>query len=94
MDGVAEDMEEMVLREDRHSKGRGGRGKGGRGGSFGAGGGMRRDVTLSKAMSRLLRHQAEKAGIKLDREGYAPLDRVVSFHFLLLLLLPSKTYIY
>ncbi|KAF5134372.1 tRNA 2'-phosphotransferase 1 [Metarhizium anisopliae] len=35
-----------------------------------------REVQLSKALSRLLRHQAENAGIKLDEEGFAPLDRV------------------
>jgi 2'-phosphotransferase len=35
-------------------------------------------VQLSKALSLLLRHQAASAGIKLDGEGYAPLDKVVS----------------
>jgi hypothetical protein len=39
---------------------------------------MSREVQISKALSRLLRHQAENAGITLDGEGYAPLDRVVS----------------
>ncbi|KXX76462.1 tRNA 2'-phosphotransferase 1 [Madurella mycetomatis] len=53
------------------SKGRGGRG--------GRGGRSRRDVDLSKALSKLLRHQAGNAGIELDREGFAPLDRVLQW---------------
>lgn len=62
---------------ERAQKGRpdrgagGGRGKGGRPGQG-------REVQISKALSRLLRHQAENAGIPLDAEGFAPLDRVVS----------------
>jgi 2'-phosphotransferase len=50
-------------------------GRGGRGG--GGGGGQSREVGLSRALSSLLRHNAESAGIRLDAEGYAPLDRVV-----------------
>ncbi|KHN96230.1 RNA 2'-phosphotransferase [Metarhizium album ARSEF 1941] len=45
----------------------------------GRGGGRRvpdREVQLSKALSKLLRHQADSAGIKLDEEGFAPLDRL------------------
>jgi 2'-phosphotransferase len=42
------------------------------------GGGKQREKQISMALSRLLRHQALNAGIKLDKEGYAPLDRVVS----------------
>ncbi|OIW33930.1 hypothetical protein CONLIGDRAFT_628846 [Coniochaeta ligniaria NRRL 30616] len=34
-------------------------------------------MLLSKALSKLLRHQAVSAGIQLDREGFAPLDRVL-----------------
>lgn len=41
-------------------------------------GGKQREKQISMALSRLLRHQALNAGIKLDKEGYAPLDRVVS----------------
>lgn len=37
-----------------------------------------RDTQISKALSRLLRHQAQAAGVPLDREGYARLDLVVS----------------
>jgi len=55
-------------------------GSGGSGGSGGPGGNGRskRDVVLSKALSRLLRHQADAVGITLDKEGFAPLDKVVS----------------
>lgn len=52
------------------------RGKGDRGGRS-RGGGQSREVQVSKALSKLLRHQADSANIKLDDEGYAPLDRVV-----------------
>ncbi|KAK3302064.1 KptA family-domain-containing protein [Chaetomium strumarium] len=51
--------------------------KGGRGG--GGGGRDKREVDLSRALSRLLRHQAANAGIQLDREGFAPLDRVLQW---------------
>ncbi|KAK3401234.1 KptA family-domain-containing protein [Sordaria brevicollis] len=50
---------------------------GGRGGHGGRKGG--RDVDLSRALSRLLRHQASSAGITLDAEGYAPLDKVLAW---------------
>ncbi|OAQ99092.1 hypothetical protein LLEC1_08127, partial [Akanthomyces lecanii] len=46
------------------------------------GGGRRsggRSSDVSRALSRLLRHQAENAGIKLDSEGYAPLDKVLQW---------------
>lgn len=56
---------------------RGGR-SGGRRGGGGGGGGQNREVLVSKALSKLLRHQAENAGISLDEGGYAPLDKVVS----------------
>lgn len=60
----------------------GGRAGGGRKAGGGAGkpgdGGKQREKQISMALSRLLRHQALNAGIKLDKEGYAPLDRVVS----------------
>lgn len=75
----AERLGDRALR----GKGRGGGGrdrrgggKGGRGG--GGGGGQDREVLISRALSSLLRHQAENAGIRLDGEGYAPLDKVVS----------------
>ncbi|KAJ0298847.1 hypothetical protein COL5a_011223 [Colletotrichum fioriniae] len=55
---------------------RGGRGGGGRGGG---GGGQPREVLVSKALSKLLRHQAENAGLTLDEGGYAPLDKVLAY---------------
>ncbi|EHK24640.1 uncharacterized protein TRIVIDRAFT_168495, partial [Trichoderma virens Gv29-8] len=54
-------------------KQRGG-GRGGRGG-----GGQSREVLVSKALSRLLRHQAANAGIQLDAEGFAALDEVLKW---------------
>lgn len=76
-------FEEAAERMDHSIASRGGGGgrgrKGGRrGGGGGGGGGPDREVVLSKALSSLLRHQAQSAGIKLDAEGYAPLDKVVS----------------
>ena len=80
-------MADHILREDavldledkvqgKHSKPRGDKGRG-RGGG-GGGGGQGREVQVSKALSRLLRHQAANAGIQLDDEGFARLDAVVS----------------
>ncbi|KAI0179979.1 KptA family-domain-containing protein [Hypoxylon sp. FL1284] len=82
-DGLADLADRM---EDQASRGRGrgrGGGRGGRGGRGGGkggrGGGQDRDVLISKALSSLLRHQADNAGIKLDGEGYAPLDKVMQW---------------
>jgi 2'-phosphotransferase len=78
MDDIADSFEETVhLQHDNQGKGKGkGGGRGhGRGGGGGSG---NRDMLLSKALSKLLRHQAVSAGIQLDREGYAALDKVVS----------------
>lgn len=61
------------------SSGMEGQGRSRRGGRGGGGGGQSRDVSISRALSRLLRHQAANAGIQLDGEGYAPLDKVVGF---------------
>lgn len=76
---AADLQDKMETQRSKPSKGKGGRG--------GYGGPQPRDVQVSKALSKLLRHQAEKAGITLDGEGYAPLDKVVR-----LLFLPSSTY--
>ncbi|KFH48087.1 tRNA 2'-phosphotransferase-like protein [Hapsidospora chrysogenum ATCC 11550] len=69
------ELEDKALdsKPPRKSRGRNGRG-GGRGGGH-----QSREVQVSKALSRLLRHQAENAGIKLDRDGYAPLDEVLAY---------------
>ena len=39
---------------------------------------MNREVAVSKALSKLLRHAAEDAGLALDSEGFARVDQVVS----------------
>lgn len=76
------DADELAAQfEDKASVGgkTGGRKAGGGGGGGKPGdGGKQREKQISMALSRLLRHQALNAGIKLDKEGYAPLDRVVS----------------
>lgn len=58
-----------------------GRGKGGRGGGRGASS-MPREVQVSKKLSWLLRHGAEKEGLKLGAGGYINLYEVVSFLFI------------
>lgn len=77
--------EEYQQHARRGHNARGGRSRGGRGGRGGdrGGGPMNREVAISKALSKLLRHAAEEAELKLDAEGYAPLDKVVSIisHF-------------
>jgi 2'-phosphotransferase len=76
-------LEDRAYRQSElRSRGGGGGGKGrGKGGgrSGGGGGGQGRDVQISKALSKLLRHQALTAGISLDDEGFAPLDKVVRY---------------
>lgn len=73
------DLEDKALSGSRRGNDGGKRrARGGRGGGGGGGGGQGRDVQVSKALSKLLRHQASAAGIELDDEGFAPLDRVVS----------------
>lgn len=69
---AAERMESTALR------GKGRRGRDRRGGRGGGSRPQDREMQISKALSQLLRHQAENAGIRLDAEGFAPLDRVVS----------------
>lgn len=51
---------------------------GGRGG--GRGQGQSRDVQVSKALSLLLRHAAEKEGVKMNAQGYANVADVVCFY--------------
>ncbi|POS82929.1 hypothetical protein EPUL_006329, partial [Erysiphe pulchra] len=43
------------------------------------GGKMNKQVALSKALSKLLRHAANDVGIKLDSEAYAPVDQVLEW---------------
>ncbi len=75
--GVADRIEDLALR-GRGGRNRRGGGGGRRGGGGGGAGGSNRQVQISKALSTLLRHQAQNAGIQLDAEGFAPLDQVVS----------------
>ncbi|KAI0887267.1 uncharacterized protein GGS22DRAFT_106838 [Annulohypoxylon maeteangense] len=71
---TAERMEGLALR----GKGRGGRDRrGGREG--GAGRPQDRGVAISKALSLLLRHRAVDAGVQIDAEGFASLDRVMQW---------------
>lgn len=60
--------------------GGGGRGRGKGKGAVrgGGGGGQNREVLISKALSKLLRHAAVDEGLKLDDEGFVGLDLVVS----------------
>ncbi|TGO48557.1 hypothetical protein BCON_0237g00130 [Botryotinia convoluta] len=59
--------------------GRGGRGGKGRGAGGGGGNGKNREMLISKALSKLLRHAAESEGVKLDGEGFARLDLVMQW---------------
>ncbi|KAK4123694.1 hypothetical protein N657DRAFT_690388 [Parathielavia appendiculata] len=73
----ADKLEDMAtMSSTRQGRGGGGR-RGARGG--GGGGSGSREVDLSRALSRLLRHQARNAGVALDREGFAPLDQVLQW---------------
>lgn len=76
---LVEQHQDAQLPQSRKSGG-GGRGGGGgsRGGKGRSGGGQSRDVQVSKALSKLLRHDAEKVGLKLDEEGFAGVQEVVS----------------
>ncbi|KAF4996902.1 hypothetical protein FGRMN_4223 [Fusarium graminum] len=67
------DIEDKV--QGRPSRPRGDKGRG----KSGGGGGQGREVQVSKALSKLLRHQAANAGIQLDDEGYAPLSSVLAW---------------
>ncbi|KFA74197.1 hypothetical protein S40288_06293 [Stachybotrys chartarum IBT 40288] len=72
--------EKIVERAESGERSRGGRsGRGGGRGGRGGGQGQGREVQVSRALSRLLRHQAENAGISLDDGGFARLDQVLSW---------------
>ncbi|KAH8815810.1 KptA family-domain-containing protein [Xylogone sp. PMI_703] len=45
----------------------------------GGGGGLSREVLVSKALSKLLRHAANEAGLELDSEGFARVDQVMKW---------------
>ena len=63
--------------EDRSKGGRNARGRGG-GSKKGDDGATGREVTVSKAMSYLLRHGAEKEGVKIDEGGWVRVVDLVS----------------
>ncbi|KAI6772135.1 hypothetical protein HG530_003093 [Fusarium avenaceum] len=67
------DVDERMQSRTSRPRGDKGRGKGG------GGGGQGREVQVSKALSKLLRHQAANAGVQLDDEGYATLDSVLAW---------------
>lgn len=70
------------LENDISISGRGeraGKGKGRGGKSSGGRGGQGRAVDISKALSKLLRHDAEKEGLALDPEGFARVDEVLKW---------------
>jgi RNA 2'-phosphotransferase, Tpt1 / KptA family len=71
------DIQDRGGRRGNRGGGRG-KGRGGKSGGGSGGGVMNREVAVSKALSKLLRHAAEDVGLKLDAEGYARLDDVVS----------------
>ncbi|PSR94253.1 KptA family-domain-containing protein [Coniella lustricola] len=82
-DSCAEKVKDQRI---AHQDGRGskkgskaGKGQGGERGGGGGDQGAKREKDISRALSRLLRHQALNAGIKLDKEGYAPLDKVLQW---------------
>ncbi|TVY38069.1 tRNA 2'-phosphotransferase [Lachnellula subtilissima] len=75
--------EELAFEEKFHgggNQGAGGRGrgKGGRGGKS-YGGPQNKEMQISKALSKLLRHAAADAGLKLDSEGFGRLDQVMKW---------------
>ena len=47
----------------------------------GGGGDSSREVNISKAMSFILRHGAQREGLKLDENGYARVDELVCVLF-------------
>jgi 2'-phosphotransferase len=59
-------------------------------GGGGRGQGQSRDVQVSKALSLLLRHAAEKEGVKMNAQGYANVADVVCLHKLRILLKRSQ----
>lgn len=83
-------MPPRLTGKNHGSKGGGGskagdRGGGKAGGGGGGGGGGRgksdesRETGISKAMSYVLRHGAQKEGLRLDERGYADVADLVSF---------------
>ncbi|TVY85559.1 tRNA 2'-phosphotransferase [Lachnellula suecica] len=82
--GLTEDLALDEKLQGRGNQGGGGRGrgKGARGVRSGGGGGsaQNKEILVSKALSKLLRHAAGDAGVQLDSEGYAKLDQVMQWN--------------
>ncbi|KAK0121484.1 hypothetical protein ONS95_009778 [Cadophora gregata] len=81
MDDFLDKAEALDVGRERGNRDRRG-GRGGRGVKRGGGGGGRgegREVMVSKALSKLLRHAAVEAGLKLDAEGYASVEQVMKW---------------
>ena len=90
MSNFVDKAEELDVGQDQAGRGRSG-GRGGRGGKRGGGGGSGgREVMVSKALSKLLRHAAVEAGLKLDAEGFASVEQVVRYTPLLFTESPCK----
>ncbi|OBT62642.1 hypothetical protein VE03_07514 [Pseudogymnoascus sp. 23342-1-I1] len=78
---LADQIQDAPPPQSRKSGGGGGGGGGGaRGGKGRSGGGQSRDVQVSKALSKLLRHDAVKAGLELDDEGFAGVGEVLQWN--------------
>ncbi|OBT42094.1 hypothetical protein VE00_06531 [Pseudogymnoascus sp. WSF 3629] len=73
---LADQLQDAPPPQSRKSGGGGGGSRGGKGRS---GGGQSRDVQVSKALSKLLRHDAVKAGLELDDEGFAGVGKVLQW---------------
>jgi RNA:NAD 2'-phosphotransferase (TPT1/KptA family) len=72
MDGIETSGSSRIGRREKEK----GQGRGNRRGGGGAGT-QSREVAISKALSWILRHGAEKEGIKLDEQGFANLKDIV-----------------
>ncbi|KAF7948745.1 hypothetical protein EAE96_007937 [Botrytis aclada] len=83
MAGSAEQGVAVEVGDEGNAKagraGKGGRGGKGKVAAAGAGAGQNREMLVSKALSKLLRHAAESEGVRLDGEGFARLDLVMQW---------------
>lgn len=77
---LAPQIRQFITKQSYHVKTMapgGGKRGGGRGGGGGGGRGQSREVQISKALSLVLRHAAEKEGVKIDSQGYANVGELV-----------------
>jgi len=73
-DTSSADEQADAFHKDEPGRGEG-KGRGGKSGGGGKKGGPKeRETQVSKALSKILRHQAESQGLKLDEEGYVRVD--------------------